>query len=119
MPTGLEIRCTMAGSATVLFGDLWLLVKSKSPHAIWEDVPSGDIAFLMAQPARPVQSEGCSAPSREIDSRLESAIAEIRDAESEPPWQIRVTSPRQIGAAQMDPWVAKNERRLRLIEKKH
>jgi hypothetical protein len=117
MPTERERFHMTAGSETVVYNGLAL--RAKARHATWVIVTPYGAMYGTVLSARPLQSEGGSSQSRDIGSRLASALADIRDAESESPRQIRMTSPRQLGAAQMDPWAAKNERRLRLIEKKH
>lgn len=117
MPTQLERFHMTESSETVVSNRLPLRVKADPPT--WVIVSPYGPMHGKALSAQPIQSEGGSSQSREIESRLASVLADIRDAESESPRQIRMTSPRQLGAAQMDPWVAKNERRLRLIEKKH
>lgn len=119
MPTDLERYRLTAGSETILYNGLALRAKVKARHATWEIVTPYGPMYAALAPARPLQSEGWSSQSRDIDSRLASALADIRAAESESPRQICLTSSRQLRAAQMDPWVAKNDRRLRLIEKKH
>jgi hypothetical protein len=118
MPIDLEHSRLTAGSETVVYNELALRAK-KSRYATWVIVmPYGSMYETLVS-ARPLQSEGWSSQSRDIAFRLASALADTCDAESESPRQIRMTSPRQLGAARMDPWTAKNERRLRLIEKKH
>ncbi len=117
MLTDLERYRLTAGSETVVYNGLAL--RAKARHATWVVVAPYGPMYAALAPARPLQSEGWSSQSRDIDYRLASALADIRDAESESPRQIRLTSTRQLGAAQMDPWTAKNDRRLRLIEKKH
>jgi hypothetical protein len=69
--------------------------------------------------AEPVQSAGDSETSHSIDNYLRSALAEYDDLESETPKRIRMTSSPKARAAQMDPWRAKNGRRIRLIKKKY
>src|SRR5437762_2015516 len=98
-----------AGSETVVYDGLALRTKARAHHATWVIVTPYGPMYGTLLSARPLQSVGESRQAREIGSRLASALADIRDAESESPRQIRMTSPRQLGAAQMDPWVAKNE----------
>jgi hypothetical protein len=69
--------------------------------------------------AVPVQSAGDSETSHSIDNYLRSALAEYDDLASETPKNIRMTSSPKARAAQMDPWRAKNGRRIRLIKKKY
>jgi hypothetical protein len=66
----------------------------------------------------PVQSAGDSESSQNINSYLRSALAEYGDLASETPRRIRMTSSPNARSAQMDPWKAKNDRRVRLIKKK-
>lgn len=67
----------------------------------------------------PIQSFGGSPTSSSIDDYLISALSDYSGLISEQPKQIRVTASPETRAAAMDPWDAKNGRRIRLIEKKH
>lgn len=118
MPTDLDRR-SMADSATVVYDQLTFRAKVRPSPARWVFVMPYGPMYGASVSARPLQSAGCSSQSRRINSRLTSALADLRDAESKPPRQIRLISSRQLGAAPMDPWTAKNDRRLRLVEKKH
>jgi hypothetical protein len=69
--------------------------------------------------AEPVHSAGDSEISHSIDNYLRSALAGYEDLASETPKRIRITSSPKARAAQMDPWRAKNGRRIRLIKKKY
>jgi hypothetical protein len=66
-----------------------------------------------------VHSVGDSESSHRIDNYLRSALAKYVDLASETPNRIRMTSSSEVRAAQMDPWRAKNGRRIRLIKKKY
>jgi len=67
----------------------------------------------------PIQSAGESPVSVSIENYLGSAIAEYDDLVSIAPKQIRLTASPATRTAAMDPWKAKNRRRIRLIEKRH
>jgi hypothetical protein len=71
------------------------------------------------QPVEPVQSAGDSRSSHQINDYLLSAITGLTGLASESPKRIRMTSSPKARAAQMDPWKAKNGRRIRLIKKKY
>jgi len=71
------------------------------------------------QPASPVQSAGDSPLSRGLRNKFYSALAGFAELASEWLRQMWVTSSSEARASNMDPWTAKNERRIRLIKKKH
>lgn len=71
------------------------------------------------EPITPLQTAGDSEPSRRIEYSLRSALASFTELASESPRRIRMTASPEAKAAHMDPWAAKNGRRIRLIEKKH
>ncbi len=81
------------------------------------------IGFVFPHPeeefGEPLQSVGDSESSHSIDNYLRSALAEYDDLVSETSKNIRMTSSPEARAAQMDPWEAKNGRRIRLIKKKY
>ena len=67
----------------------------------------------------PVQSAGSSALSGGLQKKLYSALADFADLASHWLWRLWFVSSPEVWAANMDPWTAKNQRRIRLIEKKH
>jgi hypothetical protein len=69
--------------------------------------------------SEPVQTPGSSSFSRQLKDYLRQVLAENSALVSEAPKQISLTSSSSTRAATMDPWAAKNRRRIRLIEKKH
>jgi hypothetical protein len=82
------------------------------------------VSFRIASPQEeelsgPVQSSGNSQQSQQIGDYLNSALADFSELASEVPKRIRMTSSPKARAAQMDPWKAKNGRRIRLIKKKY
>ena len=66
-----------------------------------------------------MQSAGDSQSSHEISNYLRSALAGFTELASESPKHIRMTSSPKARAADMDPWKAKNGRRIRLIKKRY
>jgi hypothetical protein len=68
---------------------------------------------------QPVQSIGNSIGSKELDNYLRTALASFSELASESPGQVRVMSSAEARNANMDPWAAKNRRRIRLIKLKH
>jgi hypothetical protein len=70
-------------------------------------------------PVAPIQSAGESQQSLRIRNYLRSALSDFAALESEAPKRIRMTSSPKTRVAQMDPWEAKNGRRIRLIKKKY
>src|SRR4051812_38781772 len=58
--------------------------------------------------SRPVQTQGDSRPSRNLNTYLHKVLVAIRDSASQLPSQIRITSPSETGTYDMDPWDAKN-----------
>ena len=71
------------------------------------------------QPARPIQSAGISLLSGGIQEKLYSALASFGELASQWLGQLWVTFSAGARAANMPPWAAKNQQRIRLIEKKH
>jgi hypothetical protein len=71
------------------------------------------------QSALPIQSAGESVSSRGLQKKLYSALAGFAELASQWLGQLWVTSSPGVRAANMDPWTAKNQRRIRLIVKKY
>lgn len=67
----------------------------------------------------PVQSAGDSQQSHRLGNYLNFALAGLTELASEAPKRIRMTSSPKARAARMDPWKAKNGRRIRLVKKKY
>ena len=75
MPTELERSHMTAGSETVVYNRLALRVKAKSHHANWVIVTPYASMYGTVLSAQPLQSEGESSQSRDIGSRLASAVS--------------------------------------------
>jgi hypothetical protein len=105
------------GSHSILLHGRRLRMRASAPLRHYF-VDSTSLAFANLRSYPPVQSAGESQQSLIIENYLGSALADFLVLVSDPRKEIRMTISPETRAAAMDPWEHKNQRRIRLLDKK-
>jgi hypothetical protein len=113
----LEARPQIAGSAAVLADSYGVL--HRIPPSGYAQGAAGQATRRVYIIVTPIQTPADSAGGQELSEYIERDRHDRLQLVSEAARQLSVSSSRLTRAAVMNPWAAKNRRRIRLIETKH